>query len=74
MKQGAYIERYADLTALLVKAPRTLAELMRLTELSEAPATRFLHALEAEGLIHKAQVKKTLALRGRRAFLWTWQP
>ena len=51
MKRGAYVERYADIIALITKAPRTIAELSSLAGISDMPTRRFVNALKAEGLV-----------------------
>ena len=58
-------ERMADVTALVIKKPRTLRELSQITDYRENSIRRYLQALCSEGLV-------AVEMNGR-ANVWTWQ-
>jgi DNA-binding IclR family transcriptional regulator len=61
---AAVVERYVDVVALVVKAPRTVSELEELSGLYRKSLYRLLDALEAEGLVEKS-------MNGRKS-VWRW--
>lgn len=64
------IEGMADCVHLLLKKPRTLDELSVITAFSKKTVRRWVHALEAEGLISSVGNEKTPEL----TWVWTWAP
>lgn len=71
MKQGAYIERYAEIVALLKTQPKTtLEDAASQTELSPGACRRFLAALTNLGVLTQSQEK---AVRQQRN-VWRWNP
>jgi DNA-binding IclR family transcriptional regulator len=63
-----WISNWADMLALLVKAPRTVAELSELTGSDRTTIYRWRDALVSEGLIKKCG--KTAS----GADVWIWSP
>ncbi len=59
--------KWADVVALVHKAPRTVPELVHITELGPDAIRGYLHTLAAEGLIDPGP------RRGTSAIVWTWK-
>jgi predicted ArsR family transcriptional regulator len=61
---------FAYVVFLLVKAPRSVSEVIKVTGLDEESIRRYFKALQAEGL---AKVTPSLFHQGRRQNVWTWE-
>lgn len=75
--RGSFVQGWADVVGLVVKAPRTCQELRDLTGLSKNTIFRILHALANEGLVKQdtaARVDGRDLEAGRLPDLWTWAP
>ena len=58
--------------ALVAKQPRTLAEIVRLAEISEMTARRYLKALSAEGVVGVVSTTRPPGGHGSRTKVWGW--
>ena len=65
------IDSLIDCIGLLRRQPRTVGELVGLTELGETAVKRYVSALAEEGLITRSGDTAGLA-PGRRAIVYTW--
>jgi predicted ArsR family transcriptional regulator len=70
---NAYRERYAAITFLLIKSPRTVSELSELTGHSHEGVRGWLRALHAEGLL-EAQEAPAGRKGGAKATVYRWNP
>lgn len=68
---NAYRERYAAITFLLTKRPRTVSELAELTGHNHEGVRGWLKALHAEGLL-EAQEAPAGPKGGSRAIVYRW--
>lgn len=64
---GAHIRRFADITGLLWRAPRTVLEITELIESHPNIVTRTVAALLEEGLIRRAGTRPRPDGKGGRA-------
>lgn len=73
--KGSFIQGWADVLALVVKAPRTADEIRGLNGMSKVTISRILHALRNEGLVRCEPAPRVEgAGAGRTADIWTWAP
>ena len=68
MRNTRNVLRVVDLLGLLHKSPRTVAELVELTGMNEELVRRWVHALQAEGLIVGAGLREVWSEAARRHY------
>lgn len=71
-RQGSFHSRMAYVVALLTKKPRTMPELERITGQTHLALSRYLAALEAEGLVLRGLEPPNPHKQGFRAAMWSW--
>ena len=72
MKQGAYVELYADIVAFLKLAPRTLSELVEMVGMGSKAVRRFLNALVAKGVARMVTPERVVKAFGTAPYRWEW--
>lgn len=72
MVENKYLDLHAAMLQLLVKAPRTVAELQHLTGSGKNTPARWLKALEREGLVRRDRGSLIDHSAGFTPDTWTW--
>lgn len=73
--KGSFIQGWADVVGLIVRAPRTCDEIKALNGMSKVTISRILHALCAEGLVKRELAERqNEGVGGRAPDVWTWAP
>lgn len=70
------IDQWPAVVFLLTRQPRRARELCKLLGITEDTAARYLHRLEAEGLVtQRVPTREEMkGANGRRPAVWTWTP
>lgn len=71
-RQGSFHARMAYVVALVMKKPRTMQELQRITGQTRGPLMRYLEALEAESLVKRGPEPLNPRKPGYQATEWSW--